>query len=132
VAQAQWIDVAGVGASTPALIEIRHVIPLLIKAMGRQRLGRQRRQMCLPDAYGFPRTKGKGKSLVQGFRTGDIAKANSPTGTQDGTYIGRVGVRATGSCNRTTAQGTIQGLHAGYFMANHRVDGYAYQQRPSA
>jgi hypothetical protein len=57
-------------ASTPATVTIHGVIPLLIKAMGHQR-----RQMCLPDAYGFPRTKGKGKHVVQGLHTGDMAKA---------------------------------------------------------
>jgi 5-methylcytosine-specific restriction endonuclease McrA len=122
-----WIDAACVGASTPAIITIRSVIPLLIEAMGRQR-----RQMCLPDAFGFPRTNGKGKSLVQGFRTGDIAKAIVPTGTKVGTYVGRVAVRATGSFNITTAQGTIQGLNARYFTAIHRVDGYSYQKGRSA
>ncbi len=122
-----WIDAACVGASTPDIMVIRDIAPLLIKAMGRQR-----RQMCLPDAYGFPRTKGKSKSLVQGFRTGDMAKAIIPTGTKIGTYVGRVAVRETGSFNITTTTGTIQGLNARYFTAIHRVDGYAYQKGRSA
>jgi hypothetical protein len=122
-----WIDAACVGASTPTIITIRSVIPLLIEAMGRQR-----RQMCLPDAFGVPRTNGKGKSLVQGFRTGDIAKAIVPTGTKMGTDVGRVAVRATGSFNITTAQGTLQGLNARYFTAIHRVDGYSSQKGRSA
>ncbi len=81
----------------------------------------------LPD----PRTTGKGKSTVQGFRTGDMAKAIIPTGTKVGTYVGRVAVRETGSFNITTATGTIQGLNATYFTAIHRVDGYSYQQARS-
>jgi 5-methylcytosine-specific restriction endonuclease McrA len=122
-----WIDAACVGAATPATITLSGVVPLLITAMGRQR-----RQMCLPDAYGFPRTKGKGKSLVHGFRTGDMAKAIILTGTKAGTYVGRVAVRETGYFNITTAQGTMQGVHARYFTALHRVDGYSYQKGRSA
>jgi 5-methylcytosine-specific restriction endonuclease McrA len=122
-----WIDAACVGTSTPARISVRDVMPLLIKAMGRQR-----RQMCLPDAYGFPRTRSKGKSVVQGFRTGDIAKAIIPVGAKAGSYVGRVAVRETGRFNITTAAGTIQGLNARYFTAIHRVDGYAYQKGRSA
>jgi 5-methylcytosine-specific restriction endonuclease McrA len=122
-----WTDAACVGTSTPTTIRIHGVIPLLITAMGRQR-----RQMCLSDAYGFPRTKGKGKSLVQGFRTGDIAKAVISTGTKVGTYVGRVAVRETGSFNITTAAGTIQGLNVRYFAAIHRMDGYSYRKGRSA
>lgn len=122
-----WIDAACVGVSTPTTITIQGIVPLVIKAMGRQR-----RQMCLPNAYGFPRTKGKGKSLVQGFRTGDIAKAIIPTGTKVGTYVGRVAVRETGSFNITTTHSTIQGLNVRYFTAIHCVDGYSYQKGRSA
>lgn len=122
-----WIDAACVGVSTPTTITIQGIVPLVIKAMGRQR-----RQMCLPDAYGFPRTKSKGKSLVQGFRTGDIAKAIIPTGTKVGTYVGRVAVRETGRFNITTTHGTIQGLNARYFTAIQCVDGYSYQKGRSA
>jgi 5-methylcytosine-specific restriction endonuclease McrA len=118
-----WIDAACVGASTPATLVIRHITPLMITAMGCQR-----RQMCLVDAYGFPRAKGKSTSLVQGFRTGDIAKAIIPAGTKAGTYVGRVAVRETGYFNITTAAGTIQGLNARYFTAIHRMDGYSYQK----
>jgi hypothetical protein len=117
-----WIDAACVGASTPASISVKDVVPLQVTAMGRQR-----RQMCLVDAYGFPRTKSKGTSVVQGFRTGDIARAVISIGTKAGAYVGRVAVRQTGSFNITTAAGTIQGLNAQYFTALQRVDGFAYQ-----
>ncbi len=118
-----WLDAACVGASTPEQLHVAEVRPLLIMATGRQR-----RQMCLMDAYGFPRTKGKGKSTVQGFRTGDMPKAIIPTGTKAGTYVGRVAVRETGSFTITTSAGTIQGLNAKYFTAIHRMDGYSYQK----
>ena len=122
-----WRDAACVGASTPEQLRTTGVSPLLITATGRQR-----RQMCLMDSFGFPRTKGKGKSTVQGFRTGDMAKAIIPTGTKVGTYVGRVAVRETGSFNITTAAGTVQGLNATYFTAIQRMDGYSYQKGRSA
>ena len=125
--KAHWLDAACVGAATPEVLQVKGIIPVLITAMGRQR-----RQMCLMDAFGFPRTKGKGPSMVRGFRTGDMAKAIIPTGTKVGTYVGRVAVRETGSFNITTATGTVQGLNAKYFTAIHRSDGYSYQKARSA
>jgi len=122
-----WIDAACVGASTSVSVTTCGVVPLLVKAMGRQR-----RQMCLSDAYGFPRTQGKGASVVHGFRTGDMARAVIPTGTKAGTYVGRVAVRETGYFNITTASGTIQGVNARYFTTIHRVDGYSYQKGRTA
>ncbi len=47
-----WLDAAAVGASTPTVLQVRQVVPLLISAEGRQR-----RQMVLMDKRGFPRTR---------------------------------------------------------------------------
>lgn len=123
LAKTHWLDAACVGASTPEQLRIQGIIPLSITATGRQR-----RQMCLMDRYGFPRTKGKAKSTVQGFRSGDMAKAIITTGTKIGTYVGRVAIRETGSFNITTTTGTIQGLNVKYFTPIQRTDGYTYQQ----
>jgi len=122
-----WLDAACVGASTPEHLITKGIVPLLITATGRQR-----RQMCLMNQFGFPRTKGKGPSMVRGFRTGDIAKAIIPKGTKVGTYVGRVAVRETGYFNITTTTGTIQGLNADFFTALHRSDGYSYQKAQKA
>jgi hypothetical protein len=35
---------------------------------------------------------------------------------------------ATGSCNLTTASGTIEGIHYRYCRCLHRTDGYSYQK----
>jgi hypothetical protein len=35
-------------------------------------------------------------------------------GSYVGSYVGRIAVRATGSCNITTATGTVQGVHVRY------------------
>ena len=116
-----WIDAACVGESTPDVLLVDRVRPLFIKATG---LGS--RQMCLMDAYGFPRTKPKSAKVVKGFQTGDIVKAIVTTGKKIGTYVGRVAVRATGSFNITTSTGTIQGIGSQYCTAIHHTDGYSY------
>jgi hypothetical protein len=69
----------------------------------------------------------KATSVVGGFRTGDIVRAVvPPSSTKAGTYVGRLAVRATGSCNLKTAAGTIQGIHVRYCRQIHRADGYTY------
>jgi 5-methylcytosine-specific restriction endonuclease McrA len=118
-----WLDAAAVGASTPTVLRVRWVVPWLITAQGRQR-----RQMVLMDKRGFPRTRAKGCSCVQGFRTGDIVRATVPSGKKSDSYFGRVAVRASGFFNITTKIGTIQGVAARYCTALQRADGYSYQK----
>jgi len=118
-----WLDAAAVGASTPSVLYVRWVVPWLITA---ERC--QRRQMVLMDKRGFPRTRAKGCSCVQGFRTGDIVQATVASGTKSSSYLGRVAVRASGSFNITTRTGTIQGVAARYCTALQRADGYSYQR----
>jgi len=118
-----WLDAAAVGASTPTVLRVSWVVPWLITAQGRQR-----RQMVLMGKRGFPRTRAKGRSCVQGFRTGDIVRARVASGTKSGSYLGRVAVRASGFFNITTRKGTIQGVAARYCTALQRADGYSYQK----
>lgn len=118
-----WCDAACVGASTPAHLLIRGTGPLLIGAQGRQR-----RQMCLMDAHGFPRTKAKERSRVQGFRTGDLVRAVVPLGARAGTHVGKVAVRARGSFNITTPRGVIAGISYRHCQLVQRADGYSYQK----
>ncbi len=122
-----WCDAACVGPSTPQSIRWQAIQPLDITATGWQR-----RQMCLMDANGFPRTKAKEHSRVQGYRTGDMVKAVVAAGTKGGTYVGRVAVRASGSFNITTPAGTVQGISARYCAVIHRLDGYGYQKGAAA
>ena len=119
-----WLDAACVGISTPARLQSwQSVIPVSIRAQGWQR-----RQMCLMDRFGFPRTQSKTHSNVQGFKTGDLVRATVPDGAKAGTYIGRVAVRATGRFNITTSGGVIQGINARFCSPLQRGDGYAYQK----
>jgi 5-methylcytosine-specific restriction endonuclease McrA len=117
-----WLDAACVGASTPAELRLEHTVLLLITAMVRHS-----RQMCRTIAYGFPDKAPKAASVVGGYRTGDMVKAVVPsTSRKAGVYIGRLAVRATGSCNLKTAAGIIQGIHIRYCQPLHRADGYTY------
>ena len=119
-----WLDAACVGPSTPLQLRWRDVVPLSITAQGWQR-----RQMCLMDHCGFPRTSAKHASRVQGFKTGDIVRAIVPTSSvKAGTYVGKVAVRASGSFNLTTTQGTLQGISHRHCHLLHRLDGYSYQK----
>ena len=120
-----WIDAACVGASTPPQLRVKGTVPLLITAMGRHS-----RQMCRTNAFGFPDKAPKATSVVGGFRTGDIVQAVvAASSIKAGVYVGRIAVRATGSCNITTATGTVQGVHVRYCRPLHRSDGYRYQDQ---
>jgi hypothetical protein len=118
-----WLDAACVGASTPLCLHVEGVVPLLITADGHGN-----RQMCLMDERGFPRTGPKQAKHVKGFQTGDMVKAVVTAGVKSGTYVGRVAVRATGSFNITTKQGTVQGISHRFCIALHKCDGYSYRQ----
>lgn len=124
--KAHWLDAACVGASTPDVLHVAGVMPLLIKAHGHGS-----RQMCRMDQYGFPRTGPKREKRVKGFQTGDMVKAVVTKGKYVGTYVGRVAVRATGSFNLTTRRGTVQGIGSRFCTALHKCDGYSYGQERS-
>jgi 5-methylcytosine-specific restriction endonuclease McrA len=117
-----WLDAACVGKSTPPCLFVQGVVPLLITANGSGS-----RQMCRMDKFGFPRTGPKQAKRVKGFQTGDIVRAEVPTGKKVGTYVGRVAVRTTGSFNITTKNGTVQGISHRLCTPLHRCDGYSYQ-----
>lgn len=122
--KAHWLDAACVGASTLAHLVCAGVAALHITAMGRHS-----RQMRRTNACGFPDKAPKATSVVAGLRTGDIVRAVVPLpSVKAGVYVGRLAVRATGSCNVTTRTGTVQGIHARYCRPLHRGDGYSYQK----
>lgn len=116
-----WLDAACVGASTPETLHMQGVRPLLITAMGRQR-----RQMCLMDGSGFPRTRAKGPRQVRGFETGDLVRAVVLSGKRAGTHVGRVAVRANGAFTITTGSGSVPDVPARYCRKLQSTDGYAY------
>lgn len=116
-----WIDAACIGDSGVQVSISTALQPLLISAKGHGS-----RQMCLSDKYGFPRTSAKKNSVVRGFKTGDIVSARVTKGVKIGSYLGRVAVRASGSFNITTQQGTVQGIGHQYCRLLHASDGFQY------
>ncbi len=86
-----FIDAAVLGGGCDTVYIPKGMRPLTVKAMGRNS-----RQMCRVDRYGFPRTSAKGPSLVYGYRTGDIVRAEISRGRYAGTYTSRVVVRSSG------------------------------------
>jgi 5-methylcytosine-specific restriction endonuclease McrA len=126
--KAHWLDAACVEASTPERLACADIVPLLIAATGRHS-----RQMCRTNAFVFPDKAHKATSVVGGMRTGDLVRAVVPAPSiKAGTYVGRLAVRATGSCNLTTSAGVVQGIHIRHCRPLHRADGYTYQKGDAA
>ena len=121
--KAHWIDAACVGESGTNVFIHTQMRPLIIRATGRQS-----RQMCRMDKYGFPRTKSKRNRIVFGFQTGDIVRAVVPNGKQAGTYSGRVAVRSSGYFNIAFDAGIAQGIPYRHCSVLHFSDGYIYQK----
>jgi 5-methylcytosine-specific restriction endonuclease McrA len=121
--KSHWADAACVGESTPDNLKADQQQPLLVKAMGHGS-----RQMCGTNKYGFPiRHKSRQKHWF-GFQTGDLVKAVVPRGKKQGTHVGRVAIRATGSFNIATVHGLVQGINWKYCRVIHHADGYMYTQ----
>ncbi|WP_246265328.1 RNA-guided endonuclease IscB [Acrocarpospora pleiomorpha] len=102
-------------------------VVLAVKATGRGMYCRTR-----TDAYGFPRLRLPRTKTVRGFQTGDLVRANVPTGKKAGVHAGRVAVRATGSFNVATRHGTVQGIHHRHVRLLQRADGYGYATHSEA
>lgn len=122
LAKAHWLDAACVGTSTPKVLHLVGVIPLLIAATGHGS-----RQKCNVTKTGFPCSRPKGGRKVKGFQTGDIVKAVVTHGTKQGVYVGRVLVRASGSFDIRTEQGRVHGISHRSCIPIHRCDGYSYR-----
>jgi 5-methylcytosine-specific restriction endonuclease McrA len=95
---------------------------LAIKASGRGDYCRTKL-----TAHGFPRGYCMRTKSVRGFQTGDIVRAEVPTGKKAGTHVGRVAVRGSGSFR----VGNSDGISAKYCKLLHRADGYCYAWHPA-
>jgi hypothetical protein len=117
-----WVDAACVGVSTPPLLKISQVKPLLITAKGHGC-----RQMCLMDERGFPCSKPKAKHFPHAFRTGDIVKAVVPAHLKHaGVHIGRMAARAKGGFTISTTKGKVTDIGKKYCRVLQKTDGYGY------
>jgi 5-methylcytosine-specific restriction endonuclease McrA len=119
------LDAACVGAVSS--LKAWEMQSLRIKATGRGSYQRTRL-----DSHGFPRGYLTRTKTIHGFRTGDLVKAVVSTGKKGGRHIGRVAVRASGSFNIQTENGTIQGINWRHCRRVMRDDGYTYTQQTTA
>lgn len=116
-----WLDAANVGHSTPMGLIADQVRPLFIKA-----IGYGTRQMTRVDKFGFPRTKAKICSRINGFHMGDLIVAKVPKGKYAGNWRGVLaGIRSRGDFDVNS--GVTK------FTTNHKnltrlqaTDGFAY------
>ena len=111
-----WLDAACVGKSTPDVLLHKGIIPLRIKATGHGR-----RQMCVPDTYGFPKQHKERKKKFLGYQTGDMVKAITPN---KGIFEGRIAIR-----HRPSFRLEKVDIHPKYMRCVQRSDGYEYTQK---
>ncbi len=116
-----WTDAACVGASTPERLLLNSVKPLIVKAKGHGT-----RQRCRPDKFGFPKAHAPSAKYFQGFQTGDIVKADIPSGKFAGLYVGRIAIRFRPSFVLQMPARKFD-VHPKYLKTIHKADGYEYQ-----
>jgi hypothetical protein len=107
-------------------------VPLLTTATDRHS-----RQLCRTDAFEIPRTiprtAAKATSVVGGQRTGDLVRAMLPAPSATaGTFVGRLAVRATGSCLVFTPSSVVQGIPVRSYRPRQRGDGSGKQKGEAA
>jgi hypothetical protein len=76
---------------------------------------------CIPPGYCM-----RSRS-VRGFQTGDMVRAEAPTGSKAGTHVGRAAVGGSGSLR----VGNADAINARYCKLLHRADGYCYARQPA-
>jgi len=119
-------DAICVGASTPETIHIKTDTVHYIKAMGRGR-----RNIQMPDKYGFPKAYKAREKIKFGFQTGDIAKGIIPKGKYKGTYTGRITIKTSGVVSMKDGDGNtlIAGSSYKYFKLLQKSDGYHHSKQ---
>ena len=117
------LDAACVGTMTA--IQNWQCPTLTLKATGRGSYQRTRL-----NKFGFPRGYLMRAKRVQGFGTGDMVRADVPSGVKAGAHTGRVAIRASGSFNIQSHQDgkavVIQGISHKHCRVIQRSDGYGY------
>src|SRR5579859_2861803 len=118
-----WLDAACVGRSTPAGLAVSGV-----RVLGITATGHGNRQLCGTNKYGFPIRHRTRRKWHHGLATGDLVRAVVPAGKHAGVHVGRVAVRASGSCR----VGSADGISHKYLRRLQRGDGYAYSLQGGA
>ena len=127
LSKSHWADAACVGASTPERLKIRAGKPVLIGARNHgYPIGR--RQMKKVDKHGFPRKEqAKSGKRVYGFQSGDIARAEIPSGLKNaGVHTGRITIRKTGRFLFTKNNGGKLAVRYRHLTLLRRADNFEY------
>jgi hypothetical protein len=66
------------------------------------------------------------RKSVFGFQTGDMVRTEVKAGKNQGRFVGRVAVRASGWFNIQTRTGVVQGISYRHCKVLQRGDGYGY------
>jgi 5-methylcytosine-specific restriction endonuclease McrA len=107
--------------------DLAGVKPGELKTVRIKASGRGQHCHTLWTKHGFPRAHLMRRKMVAGFITGDVVKAVVPPPLKTaGMHVGRIAVRATGSCAIRTSKGTIDGINVRYLHLIQRGDGYEY------
>ena len=112
------LDAACVGVVST--VKAWKIPTLMVKCAGR---GCYKRTQT--DKYGFPRAYKMKSKAAFGFQTGDICKAEIPSGKKKGVYFGRAVVRANGQFDLSTKAGKINVPHR-FCSIVQKNDGYGY------
>ena len=115
------VDAACVGMSGANVFLSDKLKPLLITATGHGN-----RQMCRTDKYGFPNRHRPSAKSFMGYQTGDVVKANVPTGKYAGKHTGRIAIRHRPCFVVVTSTGKRVDTHPKHLTRTHQQDGYAY------
>jgi hypothetical protein len=121
IEKTHWTDAVCVGASIPDKLLLNSVKCLVIKAKGHGT-----RQRCRPDKYGFPSSHAPSAKYFQSFQTGDVVKADIPSGKFAGKYTGRIAIRFRPSFVLQLPTQKFD-VHPKYLKTIHKSDGYEYQ-----
>jgi 5-methylcytosine-specific restriction endonuclease McrA len=93
---------------------------LIVKSRGRGSY-----QRTTVTKHGFPRGYLTRSKAAFGFQTGDLVKAEVPKGKFEGTYVGRVAIRSSGSFNIQTSGGLVTTSHNNCRLLQ-KNDGYEW------
>jgi len=120
IEKSHWADAACIGDSIPERLLLRGIRPLKVVAKGHGT-----RQRCRPDKYGFPARHAPKAKFFMGFATGDMVKADIPSGKYAGKYTGRIAIRFRPSFRLLLLDKRFD-VHPKYLIAIHKSDGYEY------
>lgn len=124
LAKSHTLDALAVGEIGTGTRIVRYPDTVLVtSACGRGSYARTR-----TNKYGFPRLYLPRQKQHYGFSTGDVVRAHISRGKYQGTYTGRVAVRASGTHRIAIPGGYADTSHSNLRLLQ-RGDGYAYTTR---